>query len=248
MANGHYLSLLIGVLMTFYNAHAGQRNQDVLNLFNKNYKGDGTYYGQGTGGTCQYSTPLPRAATDPKIKALVAINRPQFLNSLTCGMCLKVTGSGKGKGANPITGSFIVFVKDLCPECKEGDVDLALNGDGRWDVTIQAVQCPVGASTIQYTFQGSNPWYLKLQIRNARIPITGVQVRRSNQWVTMTHSADGYWILSDGRQMPDGQFDIRLTAANGQDLYDAVPRIDNSNILDGVRRVQVAFDPSLPNA
>ncbi|XP_059142651.1 expansin-YoaJ-like [Physella acuta] len=212
-------------------ADAGETNWDVLNIFNNDFSGDGTYYGEGTGGTCQYSTPLPPAATDPKIGALVALNRPQFLDSLTCGMCLRVTGSGNGLGNSPITGSFIVFVKDLCPECKEGDVDLALNGDGRWDVTIRAVQCPVGASTIQYTFQGSNPWYLKLQIRNARIPITGVQVRRSDQWVTMNHSADGYWILSDGVPMPDGQFDIRLTAANGQDLYDAVPGIGESSKL-----------------
>ncbi|XP_059142648.1 uncharacterized protein LOC131930253, partial [Physella acuta] len=130
----------------------------------------------------------------------------------------------------------------------KGDVDFALNGDGRWGISIRAVQCPVGTSTIQYAFQGSNPYYLKLQIRNARIPITGVQVHRSNAWVTMTHSSDGYWLLNDGHAMPSGQFDIRLTAANGQVLNDAVPRIDNSHILEGVHRVQVALDASLPNA
>ena len=49
-----------------------------------------------------------------------------------------------------------------------GDVDIGDAGDGRWDVEIQAVQCPVGDTKIQYSYQGSNLWYIKLQVRNAR--------------------------------------------------------------------------------
>ena len=45
---------------------------------------------------------------------------------------------------------------------------MAENGDGRWDVQIQALQCPVGNLKLEYKFQGSNPWYLKIQVRNAR--------------------------------------------------------------------------------
>uniref|UniRef100_A0A2C9M9B3 Uncharacterized protein n=1 Tax=Biomphalaria glabrata TaxID=6526 RepID=A0A2C9M9B3_BIOGL len=113
---------------------------------------------------------------------------------------------------------------------------------------MRAVQCPVGSSTIQYAFQGSNPYYLKLQIRNARIPITGVQVHRNNVWVTMHHSGDGYWLLNDSQAMPAGAFGIRLTAANGHVLEDTVPRIDNDHILEGGHQVQVPLDPSLPQA
>ncbi|KAK0056406.1 expansin-YoaJ-like isoform X1 [Biomphalaria pfeifferi] len=242
------LGLSVLLVLALSNAQPGVKNQDVLNLYSKSFNGDGTYYGEGIGGTCQYGRPLPHAATDPKISALVALNKPQFLNSLTCGICLKVTGTGHGSGANPITGEHIVFVKDLCPECHEGSVDFALNGDGRWSISMRAVQCPVGSSTIQYAFQGSNPYYLKLQIRNARIPITGVQVHRNNVWVTMHHSGDGYWLLNDSHAMPAGAFGIRLTAANGHVLEDTVPRIDNDHILEGGHRVQVPLDPSLPQA
>ena len=49
-----------------------------------------------------------------------------------------------------------------------GSVDFAENKDGRWDISIQAVQCPVGDNKLQYAFQGSNPWYLKLQVSNYR--------------------------------------------------------------------------------
>ncbi|CAL1530477.1 unnamed protein product [Lymnaea stagnalis] len=236
------------LIASFAQAQPGVKNQAVLDLFTKNYKGDGTYYGDIVEGTCQIAKPLPEAASNARITALVALNRPQFMNSLVCGMCIKVTGSGHGLGSNPITGEHIVYVKDMCPVCHEGDVDFALDGDGRWDITIQAVQCPVGSTIIQYAFQGSNPWYIKLQIRNARIPITGVQIQANGNWLTPTHSIDGYWTLSVGNGMHDGPFNVRLTAANGQVLEDSVPKIDNDNIMDGLKRVQVALDPSLPSA
>ena len=60
------------------------------------------------------------------------------------------------------------LIEDLCFVPITGDLDLAENGDGRWRIEIQAIQCPVGNGKIEYKFQGSNPWYLKLQIRNAR--------------------------------------------------------------------------------
>ena len=47
-------------------------------------------------------------------------------------------------------------------------MDLAENGDGRWKVSIQAIQCPVGNSKIEYRLEGSNDWYIKLQVRNER--------------------------------------------------------------------------------
>lgn len=33
----------------------------------------------------------------------------------------------------------------LCPECKYGDIDFALNGDGRWKVTWKVVDCSARA-------------------------------------------------------------------------------------------------------
>ena len=57
------------------------------------------------------------------------------------------------------------------PQCA-GALDQASPGDGRWTILWTPVQCPVGvgrtASPFFYSFQGSNPWYLKLQIANTR--------------------------------------------------------------------------------
>lgn len=68
----------------------------------------------------------------------------------------------------PLSTRFEWFKTPFLFNYSLGSVDLAENGDGRWEVEIQAVQCPVGSTKLEYKFQGSNPWYLKLQVRNAR--------------------------------------------------------------------------------
>ena len=71
--------------------------------------------------------------------------------------------------ANPISkNEQFAIVGDLCPECKQGDLDLATNGDGRWTISWTPVQCNVANNSFIYSFQGSNPYYLKLQIANTR--------------------------------------------------------------------------------
>lgn len=50
-------------------------------------------------------------------------------------------------------------------------MDLYINGDGRWKISFVAVDCPSvagEAGNIQFRFQGSNPWYIKLQVRNSK--------------------------------------------------------------------------------
>lgn len=53
----------------------------------------------------------------------------------------------------------------------KGDLDLYISGDGRWEISFKAIDCPnVGGSegNIMMKFTGSNPWYIKLQARNTR--------------------------------------------------------------------------------
>jgi hypothetical protein len=40
----------------------------------------------------------------------------------------QVQGSGHGLGSNPVTGDFVVFVNDLCPECKPGETKVPVHG------------------------------------------------------------------------------------------------------------------------
>jgi len=49
-------------------------------------------------------------------------------------MCIQLNGTGAGAGGNPVTGTYTVFVNNLCPECEFGHLDFAKPGDGSWDI------------------------------------------------------------------------------------------------------------------
>nr|KAG5696333.1 hypothetical protein BaRGS_027943 [Batillaria attramentaria] len=174
---------------------------------------------------------------------------------------LRVTGHGDGSGGSPVTGSFIVFVDNLCPECHTGQsverpsihyaigvfgsVDLGVSGDGRWHVGIQAVQCPVGNGKVEYKFQGSNPYYIKLQVRNARIPVHLLEVQVHGSWQKMSHTADGYFTYTSGPV--EGNLHVRLTAVNGAQITETIPGgIRNDVVIQGSH--QFPLDSSLPHA
>ena len=71
----------------------------------------------------------------------VALNSPQYGDGKSaCGRCIEGSGTGVGAGGTPV-GRFFAAVNNLCPECKTGDIDFALNGDGRWKVNWKVVDC-----------------------------------------------------------------------------------------------------------
>jgi hypothetical protein len=94
----------------------------------------GTYYGaggNGNRGACMISVGGPT----------VAINQAQWAGGSNCGKCVRITGQGAGAGANPIYGPIYAIIDNECPECKFGDIDMGLNGDGRWRITWDFVPC-----------------------------------------------------------------------------------------------------------
>lgn len=55
-----------------------------------------------------------------------------------------------------------------CPECSYGDIDLNLDGNGRWSVEWYAVPCNVGNGTLHYKIIGQNPYWFMFIISNTR--------------------------------------------------------------------------------
>lgn len=104
----------------------------------QSFAGDATYYGAGNdrrsacGGNGK--------PTGPGGITTVAINSRQWEGGNNCGICIEGRGTGVGAGGNPV-GKFFAAVNNLCPECKYGDIDFALNGDGRWKVEWKRVDC-----------------------------------------------------------------------------------------------------------
>jgi len=102
------------------------------------YDGDGTFYGMGgngANGACMLQPGFNGVTTT------VAMNHAQFENGAACGKCVRVTGYGEGSGMTPILGPIYATVDNECPECKHGDVDLGLSGDGRWRIVWDYVSC-----------------------------------------------------------------------------------------------------------
>ena len=67
-----------------------------------------------------------------------------------------------------------------CPECASGDLDFATDGDGRWDISWHFVPCESG-DDLTYIFEGSNPFYWKLQPRGGKVSVGSFPERKKNK-------------------------------------------------------------------
>jgi expansin len=161
--------LVVTLLCIISLAFAGLYDSQIQTLFTQTQVGDGTYYDNRGGGSC---TLLPTPISG-QVDKNCAMNSPQYFGSEVCGMCLQMTGDGTGLGLDPINGTYIVYVDNLCPECHTGDLDLGQfpPGDGRWNIQWVAVPCPGNIGALQYMGQGSHEWYIKLQVRNHYVPV-----------------------------------------------------------------------------
>lgn len=162
---------------------------------NKLLAGDATYYGYRTRGFGHCSFHF-HGFGDSKGYAgtPLAINAAQYTGPSVCGLCVKYRGVGQGAGGNPVSTAWQPgFICDQCPECKFGDLDQQMGGDGRWKVEWYPVQCPVGGSSFRFGFQGGNPWYRKMMVANARVPLKSVRIWESGAWKDLVGTIDNYW-------------------------------------------------------
>jgi len=102
------------------------------------FSGDGTYYGAGGAGE-KGSCLLPRLFNG--IPVTVALNHEQFGNGDKCGKCVLIRGEGIGLGTKPIIGPIYATIDNECPECKFGDLDLGMDGDGRFQIEWEFFPC-----------------------------------------------------------------------------------------------------------
>ena len=193
------------------------------NLFGQQLTGDGTFYGKSSTGHCSFgfsnSYDLPWA---DGTAFSVALNAPEYSDSTPCGMCLALQGTGAGLGLTPISTTVqYAIVADECPECARSDLDLSEAGDGRWKISWTPVQCAVGNTFFQYSFAGSNPYYIKLQITNTRVPVASVELLTGGSYVTLQRTVDNYFQLFSG--LPVGfPTQVKVTSIFGDTVQDTI--------------------------
>ncbi|XP_032235845.1 uncharacterized protein LOC116617322 [Nematostella vectensis] len=248
-------SLLLGlfcisVLDLAYSQTTLRQVETLYNRYFHRAHGDGTYYGKyPTGkGACTLDPLAPLANQPGWIR--VAAGAPNYQSSLGCGMCVEIDGKGEGLGLDPIKGRRKAIIHDLCVGCVEdGSMDLYVKGDGRWKINLVAIDCPSlpgPAGDIQFRFQGSNPWYIKLQIRNTVVPAAGVEALVGGRYHCLKRVSDNFFV-----GMGLGQFyfplRVRLTSISGQQVETFVPEMkDDVSFPSGVRfgGIKVGAGPS----
>lgn len=195
--------------------------------FGQKFAGDGTYYGSRQRGFGHCSFHFQDFGNSPGYPGTpLAINAAQYTGTSVCGLCVRFRGLGSGLGGNPISQNWQPgFICDQCPECAFGSIDLQTNGDGRWKIEWEPVQCPVGSSTFKFGYQGGNPYYKKLQVANARVPIAKVEMARGGGWQQLVATIDNYFEAHG----PESEFytdggcaKLRITSILGDSVEDRV--------------------------
>jgi expansin len=138
-----------------------------------------------------------------------------------CDACIWVT-TAKGRSAllRVVTyGATSMNSIDVSP-----DAYTILNaGEYPRDMTWQLAECP-DTGPMMYEFQtGSSEYWTSLWVRNARVPLSQVEVESPNHsaFTALTRGSDG--TLTDGSGFGMGQFTLRSTGIDGQQVEDVFP-------------------------
>lgn len=165
----------------------------------------------------------PSTKYDPRVQAVEGTLLAGLWNGISnvaglCDACIWVT-TGKGKSAllRVVTyGDTTMDSIDTSPSAYA----LLDSGEYPRTMTWQLAQCP-DTGPMLYEFQtGSNEWWTSLWVRDARVPLSKVEVQSANHasWTELTRGSDG--TLTDASGFGQGTFSIRSTGIDGQVVVD----------------------------
>ncbi|MBB5350272.1 expansin (peptidoglycan-binding protein) [Haloferula luteola] len=168
-----------------------------------------TYDNGGNMGAC--SIPIAETAT-----FYGAMNGVQHDEAEWCGAWVEVTG--------PLGTAFVQIV-EVCNECPRGNLDLGpaaffeITGDteGLYPITWRWVSAPGDIGPIHFYSQGSNPYYLKLQVNNTVNPPATMEVFHNGTFESMARTEDYHFVHSDGTALEE-PFTIRVTDIFGHEV------------------------------
>jgi expansin (peptidoglycan-binding protein) len=189
-------------------------------------EGIATYYAATGAGNCSFDE-------TPGDLMVAAMNDPDYAGSQVCGECVAVDGP---------SGSVTVRIVDRCPECQSGHLDLSMEAFaaiaavelGRVDITWQVVPCDVDGPVEYWSQEGSNDFYLAVQLRNVRHPVVSLEGRASGEggaYVDMPRVEYNYFLAADG--LGAGPYDFRATDVNGDVLEDVAVALPHGGSAAG---------------
>lgn len=187
--------------------------------------GEGTYYGATGAGNCSFDA-------SPGNLMVAAMNHTDYAGSAACGEYVAVTGP---------KGTLTVRIVDQCPECRPGDIDLSAEAFARiaepaagrvpitWQVVAGDVQGPVA-----FRFkEGSSRFWTAIQVRNHRLPITGLAIKPAGSagWIDVERLDYNYFVHP--LEIAPGALQVRVTALGGATLVSSLPEPVGGVVVQG---------------
>lgn len=172
------------------------------------HAGEGTYYAADGSGNCSFQA-------TPSDLNVAAMNQTDYAASAVCGSCAEITGP---------SGSVRVRIVDRCPECAPGDIDLSREAFakiaavelGRVAIQWTFVPCEVSSGVVYHFKDGSNPWWLAVQLRNHRHPIAKFEYQKDGTFREAQRAEYNYFVIDGGLGV--GPYTFRVTDAAGQQI------------------------------
>eukprot|EP00033_Pygsuia_biforma_P001756 GCRY01001966.1.p1 GENE.GCRY01001966.1~~GCRY01001966.1.p1 ORF type:complete len:246 (+),score=29.12 GCRY01001966.1:136-873(+) len=177
----------------------------VCVAYAETFTGEATYYGGDGTGACMF----PAANV-----YFAALNAPDWDNSNHCGRCALINFEGK---------SVTVQIRNKCPECAHGDLDLAPSAfqqladlsRGRIKVEWSFVECDFDSNIVVHSKDGSDQWWTALQTRKSNVGIKSIELLNSDatDYVAGSRCEWNYFIFTDGIRVPAT---VRVTSIEGE--------------------------------
>lgn len=219
---------LLGRKSTSYSTEYTVDESLILEPMGTVHTGEGTFYGGGYEGGCASLDPVSRDHW------IVAMNLADYNEGQLAGAYIEVTGE---------LGTINMFVTDLLPEGKKGDLDLYTDAfpliapveKGRVPVSWHIIPLDTSEDApVCYKYkEGTTQYWCGIQVRNHRYPITRLEYLDVNgEWIEIPRTRYNYFI-SD--KMGAGPFTFRITDIYGRQVIDRdIPlSTDDTEIIQG---------------
>jgi hypothetical protein len=116
--------------------------------------------------------------------------------------------------------------------------DTITEGEYPRSASWQFTKCPA-SGTLRYEFQSAaSEWWTSLWVRNARVPLTKVEVKSKNHadFVELERGTDGS--LTDGDGFGAGAFTLRMTGMDGQVVTETIPSFEGGDLIVGTQQFE----------
>jgi expansin (peptidoglycan-binding protein) len=178
-----------------------------------------TYTGSGFSGGAALLDPIDSAM---EITALNPYDYNRYgIKAAMAGAYLEVEGE---------YGKTTVYVTDLYPEGGPGALDLcptsfAKLGNvlaGKINIKWHLVKGPVTGNFSYRIKEGSNPYWMAIQVRNHKFPVYKMEYYQNGQWVNMEKMPWNHFVAID---IGTDSLQIRITDHRGNVVKDTIPGI-----------------------